>query len=236
MEQFKTSPMKNHLTLFTLFATLLFSGCGVYHTQMTDIPLINRKNDVRIDAGVSLIPAGYSTVSYGLTDNIAIQGYGSISGEDIYYIQAATGLYRNMKNNRVMELYGGFGYGNGNAYNDVNPGHLYGNYQLYFGQFNYGKIANKNSGFELGLGIKAGYLHSNLTDRNYYNWVSISGPFDDYTDESLLFEPVGMMRIGRGRLKFSFKIGSTLIYKFTNTDVPLPYSKLKVGIGLNYRL
>ena len=212
------------------------SGCIVYQTPMTDIPLISKKSDLRIDGGVSLIPAIHSTVSYGLTDNIAIQGYGSVGADDKYYFQAATGLYKNKGNDRVLELYGGFGYGYGNAYNDANPGNLYGNYQLYLGQFNYGKIANKSSKFEIGLGIKAGYLHSNLTDKNYYGWGYTTGPFDIYKDESILFEPVGFMRFGGGRLKFSFKLGSTLIYKFTNTDKTLPYSRLNIGLGLNYRL
>jgi hypothetical protein len=212
------------------------SSCIVYQTQMTDIPLISKKNDLRIDGGVSLIPSIYSTVSYGLTENIAIQGFGSVGSASKYYFQAATGLFKNKGNDQVLELYGGFGYGYGSAYNDANPGHLHGNYQLYFGQFNYGKIANKSSKFEIGLGIKTGYLHSNLTDQNYYEWVASPRPFDKYKDESILFEPVGLMRLGGGRLKFSFKLGSTLIYKFTNTDRSLPYGRLNIGLGLHYRL
>ena len=212
------------------------SSCIVYQPQLTDIPLISEKNDLRIDGGISLIPAINSTVSYGLTDKIAIQGYGSVGTDEKYYFQAATGFYKNIGKNQVFELYGGLGHGHGSAYNDANPGHLKGNYQLYFAQFNYGKIADKSSKFEIGLGIKTGYLHSNLTDENYYDWISMAGPFDKYKDESLLFEPVGFMRFGGGKLKFSFKLGSTMIYKFTNTDRSLPYSQLNIGLGLNYRL
>jgi len=229
--------MKNSYLIITAFFTsIIMSGCIVYQTQMTDVPLISEKNDLRIDAGVSLIPAVQSTVSYGLTDKIAIQGYGNVGADHNYYFQTATGLYKNKGNDRVMEVYGGFGYGYGDAYKDANPGNLLGNYQLYFGQFNYGKIASKSSGFEIGLGIKAGYLHSSLTDKNYYDWGNTTGPYDLYKDESILFEPVGFMRFGSGRLKFSFKLGSTLIYKFTNTDKNLPYGRLNIGLGLNYRL
>ena len=216
--------------------SLMMSSCIVYHTQTTDIPLISKKHDLRVDAGVSVVPSVHATISYGLTDKMAIQGFGSIGSGDRYYFQAATGLYKYKGNSRVLELYGGFGYGYGNAYKDVNPGYLFGDYQLYFGQLNYGKIANESSNFEIGFGIKTGYLHSNLTDKNYYNWISETGPYKTYHDESLLFEPVGFMRIGGQKLKFSLKLGGTIIYKLTNTDRNLPYSYLNLGLGINYRL
>ena len=228
--------MKYNFILIGFLLLTIMSSCIVYQTQMTDIPLISEKNDLRIDGGISLIPAIYSTVSYGLTDNVTVQGFGNIGTDDKYYFQAASGLYKNIGNNQVLELYGGLGYGYGNAYNDAHPGNLQGNYQLYFGQFNYGKIASESSNFEIGLGIKTGYLHSNLTDINYYDKISMTGPFNKYIDESILCEPIGFMRFGGDRLKFSFKLGSTLIYKFTNTDRRLPYSQLNIGIGLNYRL
>jgi len=203
---------------------------------MVDIPLISKKNDVRVDAGVSLLPSANATITYGLTDKIAIQGFGSIGADDRYYFQAATGLYKNKGNNRVLELYGGFGYGYGIAYKDSNPGHLLGDYQLYFGQVNYGRIANESSNFEIGFGIKTGYLHSDLTDKNYYGWISESGPFRIYHDDCLLLEPVGFIRIGGDKLKFSVKLGGTMIYKFTNTEKSFPYGFINLGLGINYRL
>ncbi len=214
----------------------MMSSCIVYHPMITDIPLISKKNDLRIDAGISIVPSTNATVSYGLTDKIAIQGFGSIGADDRYYFQAATGLYKNKGDNKIFELYGGFGYGYGNAYNDANPGNLLGDYQLYFGQANFGKISSNSSNFETGFGIKAGYLHSNLTDKNYYDWTSETGPFKTYHDESILIEPVGFIRFGGRRLRINIKLGGTLIYQFTNTDRILPYSYLNLGIGLNYRL
>jgi hypothetical protein len=228
--------MKNRLIIFGFLISLMMSGCIVYHPMTTDIPLISEKNDLRIDAGISIVPSANATVSYGLTDKIAIQGFGSIGADDRYYFQAATGLYKNKGDNKIFELYGGFGYGYGNAYKDANPGNLLGDYQLYFGQANFGKISSNSSNFETGFGIKAGYLHSNLTDKNYYDWTSETGPFKIYHDESILFEPVGFIRFGGHRLRMSVKLGGTLICKFTNTDKNLPYSYLNLGIGLNYRL
>lgn len=228
--------MKIRVIFSGFLISILMSSCIVYHTQTTDIPLISERNDLRVDAGVSLIPTAHATVTYGLTDKMAIQGFGSIGSDDRYYFQAATGLYKNKGNNRIFELYGGFGYGHGSAYKDANPGHLLGDYQLFFGQLNYGKIATELSNFEIGFGIKTGYLHSNLTDKNYYDRVSESGPYKTYHDESLLLESVGFIRMGGQKLKFSVKLGGTTIYKFTNTDRNLPYSYINLGLGINYRL
>ena len=228
--------MKNGFLIFGFLILLLLSSCIVYHPMTTDMPLISEKTDLRVDAGISIIPSAHATVSYGLTDKIAIQGFGSIGSDDRYYFQAATGFYKNKGNSQVLELYGGFGYGYGNAYKDANPGNLLGDYQLYYGQLNYGKIANELSNFEIGIGIKTGYLHSNLTDKNYYNWISETGSYKTYHDESLLIEPVGFIRIGGEKLKFSVKLGGTMIHKFTNPDRSLPYSYINLGLGLNYRL
>jgi len=228
--------MKNRLVIFGFLIMLVMSSCTVYHPMTADIPLISEKNDLRVDAGVSIVPSANATVSYGLTDKIAIQGFANVGTDDRYYFQAAAGFYKNNGNNKIFELYSGFGYGYGNAYNDANPGNLLGDYQLYFAQANYGKIAGESSSLELGFGLKIGYLHSNLTDKNYYEWISETGPFKTYHDESLLLEPIGILRIGRGRLKFSVKLGGTMIYKFTNLGKSFPYSYLNLGIGLNYRL
>ena len=228
--------MKNKIILYGILIALIMTSCVVYHPQTIDIPLISEKNDLRIDGGISIVPSAHATISYGLSDKIAIQVFGSIGSDDRYYFQAATGLYKNLGNHKVMEFYGGFGYGYGNAYNDANPGNLLGDYQLYFAQWNYGKIASEISNMEIGIGIKSGYLHSNLTDKNYYDWTSETGPFDNYSDNSFLIEPTGFIRLGGEKLKFSIKLGSSLIYKFTNTDKNLPYSYLNLGIGINYRL
>ena len=228
--------MKFTKLILGFITSCIMTSCIVYHPHTTDIPLISEKNDLRIDAGISLIPSAHATVSYGLTEKMALQGYGSIGADERHYFQLATGLYKNKANNRILELYGGFGYGYGDAYKSSTGGSLQGDYQLYFGQINYGKIANEKSNFEIGLGVKSGYLHSNLTDIYYFDLSPNATKFKVYHDESILFEPVGFIRMGGGRLKFSIKIGGTIIYKFTNTNRNFPYSYLNLGLGLNYRL
>lgn len=211
------------------------TSCVVYHPQTIDIPLINKKKDLRIDAGVSLVPSAHATISYGLSNKIAVQTFGSIGPDDRYYFQGAVGYFRDLGNRKVMELYTGFGYGYGSAYKDSNPGDLYGDYQLYFTQFNFGKIDCKFANMDYGFGIKTGYLHSNLIDRNFYAYYSENGPFATFNYNSFIIEPTAFVRLGGERLKFSLKLGSCWLYKFTNTDKFLPYSFINFGLGLNYR-
>ena len=226
--------MEKHAPCCVGLISVMMTGCVVYQPQAIDIPLIHEKNECRIDAGVSFLPSVQSTISYGLTDKIALQGYGSYGNDQKYYMQAAAGVYQQKRDNRVMEIYAGFGYGYGDAFNDANPGNLVGNYQLYFTQLNYGNVATGTSNFETGIGIKLGYLHSALQDRNYYK-LSYPGPYDIYYDESILVEPGGFIRMGGENLRFGIKLGGAYVYKFTNQDKYLPYIYFNLGLSLNYR-
>jgi hypothetical protein len=222
--------MKNKIIILEILIALMMTSCIVY-PQTSDIPLIKKKKDLRIDAGISLIPTAHATISYGLSDKIALQTFGSISSDYGYYFQGAGGYFKDLGNRKVIELYSGFGFGYGEAYRDSGPGHLYGNYQLYFTQFNFGKIDCKFANMDYGFGIKTGLLHSYLVDRNYYyhnseNTVALN---------SFIIEPTLFARLGGERLKFSLKLGSCWLYKFTNTDKYLPYSYFNLGLGLNYR-
>ncbi|OFY62185.1 MAG: hypothetical protein A2V64_00960 [Bacteroidetes bacterium RBG_13_43_22] len=63
----------NFISGFLIF--LMMTSCCVYHPQTIDIPLIKKKNDLRVDAGISFVPAVHATISYGLTNKIAIQAF-----------------------------------------------------------------------------------------------------------------------------------------------------------------
>src|SRR6056297_2745530 len=111
--------MKIKIITFVFLVSLMTSSCVVYYPQTADIPLISKKNDLRVDAGISSMISTNATVSYGLTDNIAIQAYGNVING--YYFHGAVGHYKELTNRKIIEFYGGIGYGYGNAYNDVNP-------------------------------------------------------------------------------------------------------------------
>lgn len=226
--------MKRKVLFFPFLLFLSISSCCVYHPQTVDIPLIKKKNDLRIDAGISLVPTIHSTISYGLTNKIAIQAFGSTGGDDRQYLQVASGLYKAFENQNVMELYGGFGYGYGDAYKDSRPGNLYGNYQIYFLQYNFGHYSIKSGHLEFGFGIKSGYFHSNLTDRNYYSWGSETGPYPNYKENSILVEPQAFFKVGGERIKFSFKAGGCHLFKITNPNNYIPTTSINIGLGLSY--
>jgi len=227
--------MKANRLLSGLIISLMSTSCYVYHPQTTDIPLIREKSDLRIDAGVSFVQTVHSTISYGLTNKVAIQAFGSLGSESKKYFQLAPGLYKNNINkSMVMELYGGFGYGYGDAYKDINPGNLYGNYQLYFLQCNIGKYSIKSSHTDFGFGIKTGLFHSNLIDHNFYHRGTEEGPFINYKENSILIEPLVSLKVGGENLKLSFKFGGCWILKLTHPDIYIPTSKLNFGVGINF--
>ncbi len=218
----------------------LCTSCIIY-PHSVDVPLIKEKNDLRLDAGISSAVNATATVSYGLTEKIAVQGFGSYGSDDIYYMQGAVGYYKNAGNNNILEWYYGFGYGYGDAYNDANPGDLDGNYYLGFTQFNFGRVNTRFANTDYGIGLKTGYLQTDLTDRNYYD-IYYTGDnlqghlFPELKDNGLLFQPVVFVRIGGEKLKFNLKVSSVWIYKFTNQDKRLPIAHFNVGLGLNYNI
>jgi hypothetical protein len=232
----------SHKILFEFLFLIVLTGCGVYHAQTTDIPLINKKNDLRIDAGISVIPSVHATFSYGLTNKVAIQTFGSIGNEHRYYFQIAPGLYKMTKNQKIIELYSGFGHGYANTQknllaNDIGEHYtqkLFGNYQLYFVQFNFGRNGIKSKNMVYGFGIKTGLFHSNLTDHNYYNIYSHTGPFIENKDNSFLIEPTFFFRMGHDNIKFSYKFGLTRIITFSNGDRFIPAPVLNMGFGINF--
>jgi hypothetical protein len=219
---------------FGFLTAFLITSCGVYNPQTVDIPLISKKKDLRIDAGISMATLN-ATVSYGLTNKIALQTFGSIRGENEHHFQGAAGYFRDLGDLKVLEFYGGFGFGYGDAYNDANPGNLYGNYQYYFAQFNFGKLDCKFANTDIGFGVKGGYIHSDLIDDNYYARGSMTPSSGTYIDNSITFEPQIFVRLGGEKLKFSVKLAGCFLHKYTNTDKWFPYDKVNLGLGLNYR-
>jgi len=160
--------MKLRLILLLFLASIDMTSCIVYHPNLVDIPLISKKHELRIDAGVSVIPSANATISYELTKKFSVQTYGSFGSDERYFLQGALGYYKDLGNRNIMEIYNGFGYGYGSAYKEANPGYLYGDYHVYFSQFNLGKVNDNFAHMDYGIGVKAGFLHSNLTEEKPY--------------------------------------------------------------------
>jgi len=221
--------------LAPLIFSLLLNSCGIYLPQSSDIPLINKKNDLRIDAGVSSAgTAGTATVSYGISSNVAIQGHGTMGTNDRYFFHGALGYYKNLKNRNVVEIYGGFGNGYGYSSNHDTQTDLSGNYQTYFTQFNYGKLGGKASIWDIGISIKPGLLHTNLVEETLLTDGSGSLFSVPLTGNSFFIEPSFFTRVGGEHLKLSIKLGGLYIRNLEGHN--LPYFPINLGAGLNFRL
>ena len=219
---------------FTLLFPILVSSCGVYIPQTADIPLIESKNDLRIEAGVAAgFLAGTGTVSYGLTNNIAIQGYATTDFQERYFFHGALGYYQKLSNDYVLELYGGVGNGKGYAHSHDNGRYTYANYMEYFTQLNYGKSGGKNSIWDYGFGLKTGFLHSSIDVEFDESWYPDGNTPNNYSyvADNLLLEPAIFTRIGGEKLKIGAKV-TGLITPFDIGE----YFPINISLTLNLRV
>lgn len=222
---------------FLYFIVLFsFSSC-IFYPQVTDIPLIKEKNDLSVDGGISISARTVnSTISYGLSEKMAVQVFGSYGADEAYYLQGAFGHFKNLGNSSIIEIYAGYGYGYGSAQKETNIGHLNGNYQLYFTQLNMGKRNYRGSNVDFGMGVKTGIYNSNLTDENYFYSYPRSNFFETQQFKSILLEPNLFVRFGGEILRFNLKVGSSFVKQLSNKNHHIPSSSLNVGLSLNYRI
>ena len=224
--------MKLKVIIPIVLLLLLFSSC-VYVPQLYDMPLINEKNDIRIDGGVSMYKHGFGTLSYGLTNKIAVQASGTIGEDDYYFAQAAVGFY-NVSNKRIFEIYTGFGQGYGYESFTEYDGSIGGSYQVYFVQSNIGYVLSPY--FDIAFGVKGGLMQSSLADWNYYYDVLTYIDATIYNDNSILVEPTLSIRFGMEKIKLNLKFGAVIIDNMSNSERYIPHSPFNMGLGLSFDL
>ena len=218
--------MKRHLVYLMTTIALLTTSCA-YYPRLTSIPLIKEKGDTRIEGGITiLVPNIQASVSHGVSEKIAIQG--AISGNPFnYYGHGAIGFYKKVLQDRnVIELYGGFGHGFGNLNGSVTDDYQHGNYQVYFTQFNFGNIEKKHGNMETGLGIKFGYIHTNINfSTEFYH-----GPEHQ---KGIFLEPTGFFRCGGPKWKFHAALGFGRWFQISdNTEIY--WFPANLGLGVSY--
>ena len=204
---------------------LLTTNCA-YYPRLTSIPLIKEKGDTRIEGGITvLVPNIQASVSHGVTERIAIQSTISANSYN-YYGHGAIGFYKKVLQDRnVIELYSGFGYGSGNLNGNVTDNYQHGNYQMYFTQLNFGYIEKKHGYMETGLGIKFGYIHTNInfSTEFYHGFIHQNGIF---------VEPSGFFRCGGPRLKFHAALGFGRWFQISD-NVEIHWFPVNFGIGVS---
>jgi len=222
--------MKAKYTIIVV-SVMLLTSCAAYYPQVVDIPLIKEKGDIRIDAGCFLAPnfqgsanfGGHATISAGLTNMLAVQGYASTDVLFRNHIQGALGLFKGFGSKTVMEMYAGYGYGAG-LESDDNSNKKRNSYHLAFTQFNIGKTDLGRAHIDYGLGLKGGYLHNNLVE------ISDNSPFQK--KNGYIVEPSVFFRFGGKKVKFSARIN----YLWTEVIKNNYYFPLSVSMGVNFHL
>lgn len=203
--------MKNGFDDFFTYLVLCVMANVFYPLvpRITDYPMLSGKNEIRIDAGVVPIEK-HASISYGVTDNLLIQGNCGFGGAD--YLkhasgQLAAGWYKNMENHAVVEVFGGartgiVGHGNRHC--------------ALFLQGGYGWRDLANSHIDFALGLKCGMFLYSSPDK-FYNM-----PF---------LEPSICFRFGWEKLKFNLLAGynfnsQTIVHSMVNITTIL--------LSLNY--
>lgn len=218
---------------------LLMGSCAIYNPHAVDVPLLHERGDLRIDGTVAmsipaLNPSVNATASYGFTDCLAGQFHMDYSF-DGYYFQAAPGLFHSFSK-FVLEGYAGIGLGGKNYTTEsVNYQRLYNSfYQIYYGQFNLGWVNLANGHIDVGLGLKAGLLNSDIS-------CTFTGLTPDherepeyYKGKDFLLEPQLVFRVGGPKFKVGFNIGLAYIDQFK--DDFFFYEPWNIGVSINWNL
>ncbi len=237
--------MNSESKLFTLLlGVLCLSSCQMFHPYHVDIPLLEKRGDLHLDAGVSLTPLldGYGlsgTASYAVTDWLGCQAAGSYSERRGSHIQAALGTFATLGPG-VAECYAGYAMGN------VYHGHPYTTLremQLLFFQINYGLNHLCNERLEVGLGLKGGMLFPDCQHRESYHEINPAmaelypnANRRSFTQWHLHLNPQLVVRVGGPALKFSLNVA--YVYNFWWSNAPRTYMQhvpFNIGLGVHYK-
>lgn len=236
--------------LCLLVASLLsmLNACAVYHPQTVDIPLLDHRSDLRIDAAASLTEAGQLdgnlSAAYALTDHIAVQGFGNFTKEQ-FFVQGALGTYFPLGSGWVAEGYAGYGWGHGTAHSlhplfsdtreDIN-GRLDASYNMEFLQLNIGRNAKI---VDFGLGLKTGLLSHHTIDSCYYAWgeaYDMNNGMLHFNEHHWLLEPQLFVRLGSENVKFTVRLGYCWMQDTELLTRHFPIHRFNIGFGVNFRL
>lgn len=222
---------------FLIFCSLLMVSCAVYNPHAVDVPLIQGKGDLRVDAGASMsfpamVPSANITGSYGFTNFLSGQLHMDFNDEGCYYFQGAAGLYKPY-GNFVLEGYAGAGIGGRNFTREgTNYERLYNAYyQLYYGQLNMGYVNLANGHIDIGLGLKLGSLASDMT----CTFIGLEPGKERepkyYKGNNLLFEPQFVIRFGGPQVKFGIHLAYTELADWDDTF--FYHEPFSVGVSCN---
>jgi len=222
--------------IFFVYIVFKLQSCVVYSPQTPLIPLMKDTNELQIEGGISLVTAINASIAYSPIPHYAFQIFGNLQPDNFYYTQGAVGRFWTLNENKVVELYGGFGNGNFNEGNEPFSRSLKGNYYIPYLQCNFGKRNTKFLNMDYGISFKTGIIYSKSVERIYkYSNSSNSVSYNDRKDYGLLFEPEFFIRYGLKHIKFDFKYSDAWIQEFSKSKGYISCNFIgNLGVGLHY--
>jgi len=219
---------------------LAFASCMMYHPHNVDIPLLREQGDLRIDGSASVTAplldgSGLNaSISYAPLNHLGVLVSGSVTDTKNAYAHAAIGTFQPFGKS-VLEFYAGAATGHSNyTVNKDNPYYVDGNYNILFGQLNYGWNDLLDGMCDIGFGLRGGVMKP--------DWQHVSMDDDgtwrikeSVTSTMPLFEPQMVFRIGGDHLKFAVNFAYSFIPGWPTESSYFNYSRFSAGIGLNYR-
>ena len=189
--------------------TLMLTSCAMYHPQLADIALIDHKGDTRVSASLMGGNVG-ATITTGLTNHMAVQLTGNVTGNDQNYFHGAIGFY-DSRDHFCIEGY--IGLGNGYAHNSRKPDpttYSYGRYTIPFVQVNLGWRNLTKAHIDCGVAFKYGRYYPHIKNYTWgYNPVTDTDEevVYSYSTTNSVIEPQAFFRIGGEMVKFNFQVG-----------------------------
>lgn len=244
--------------LFLLPLVFAIASCSIYHPQVVSIPLLREKGELQLDASISAastfapIPSSIgvnATGSYAINNWWAVQGFAACDMNKNFYLQAATGAFKPFENS-VLEGYIGYGFGHSNYENTVkiNGVNRYwyiktGNYNICFGQVNYGFTNLTKAHIDLGVGVKLGEFMPNIIYKKYqyvsddFDYIKHGELISDelYNTPFFFVEPQVFIRLGSEKTKFCIKAGMDFPSERASAEVTL-MDLFDVSLGVTFKL
>ncbi len=236
------------LLLFGALLSFVSTSCVMYHPHSFDIPLLEEKGDMHVDANAAITfplldGSGLNaTFAWAPLNMLGVQAAGSISDDGNYLIQAAAGTYQ-LFGSTVLECYIGAATGHSlydkkkqdNNESKTNYYQIGGQYNMFFSQINVGWNHIANDHINIGLGVKGGLLRPNWS-KNNYNPDTDTWTLDfKYDTPQFVLEPQLMFRAGGEQVKFSLNIAYSFIPNWPTDNSHINYTRFSFGAGVHFK-
>jgi len=225
-----------------IWITLLMASCSpVYVPNVRNTPLFRGAGEVQVSGHVDLLNGLDGQAAVSVTNHIGIMGsiesVSNTSDDHDKYIkhkfwEAGLGYYENAPNNKICyEVFGGFGRGEGSAYNDfdkifnnTNSEHILatGKYRRFFVQ---PSIGSNNKIFNWIVSTRVSYVD--------FESFTYDGLEKAYDNPVIFFEPAftGRVNFGKSPIYSQFQVGFSVPTQGT-TSFDHRFMTTSFGLGL----